>query len=310
MLTNDSREGAAHGASLLREDLFELTDGRSLAYAEWGEPAGVPVILLHGTPGTHHACPDNDLADETTVRLGVRLVTISRPGYSRSTPQPGRTLLGWVDDVAQLADALALDRFALIGVSGGGPYAMACAFRLPERVGVLSLVSTGGPLDEVPGDRDVLAPDTRAIVDLVRTDPERALKRLIKESSWLTENPEAVLDPSGWPESDRWIVEDPTARELMLEEMREAGRLGPLGHVWDVMGFHREWGFSPRQIRVPTQIWHGESDGILSPRHFVYLAMAIPEARATLWPGQGHTAIFRGPYWGQVLEGAIGALNG
>lgn len=297
-----SADLGARGPTLLREETFALSDGRDLAYAEWGDASGEPVVLLHGTPDSHIFSPDNYPVDETSAALGVRLITVSRSGYSRSTPHPGRTLLGWVDDLMQLADDLGLDRFALIGVSGGGPYAMACAVAGPDRLTALSLVSTGGPLDEVPGDWDVLPAEMRALVQLARQDPDRAAEQLAEESRWLVESPEAVLDPAGWPESDRWIVEGPEMRALVLDETREAGRLGSLGYVWDHMGRHQEWGFSPAQIRVPTLVWHGELDGIVGPRHFVYLALTIPGSHARMWPGEGHTAMLRGPHWGEVLR--------
>src|SRR5687768_5099415 len=110
----------------LADRTISLRDGRSLAYAEWGDPSGAPVVLLHGSPSSRLFRPD----EGETASAGVRLITVDRPGYGGSDFDPERTLLGWVDDLTQLVDALELERFVLVGHSSGGPYALACATRL------------------------------------------------------------------------------------------------------------------------------------------------------------------------------------
>src|SRR5690242_9051910 len=119
-------------------------DGRRLAYAEHGDPSGQPVLMFHGSPGSRvQSHPDVSIARE----LGLRVLTVDRPGYGLSDRHPGRALLDWPADVEALADALGLGRFPIIGVSGGGPHAAACAFRLPHRVTRLALASSAGPFD-------------------------------------------------------------------------------------------------------------------------------------------------------------------
>ncbi len=120
-----------------------LSDGRSLAYAEYGDPRGRPVFFFHGTPGSRFFRP----ADEITRNMGVRLITADRPGYGLSTFQPGRRILDWPSDITQLADHLGINRFAVAGHSGGGPYVLACAAALPERVSAAALVAAAGPVD-------------------------------------------------------------------------------------------------------------------------------------------------------------------
>ena len=112
-----------------------LADGRTLAYCEWGNPTGSPVMLVHGGPGSRLLCPDED----ATAVAGVRLLTVDRPGYGGSGPRPDPTLLGWADDVQALADRLGLDRFAMVGWSAGGGYALACAVRMPGRISAVGL---------------------------------------------------------------------------------------------------------------------------------------------------------------------------
>jgi pimeloyl-ACP methyl ester carboxylesterase len=116
------------------------------------------VLLAHGGPGSRLLCPDED----ATAVAEVRLLTVDRPGYGGSDPRPNPTLLGWADDVQALADRLGLERLAVVGFSAGGGYALACAARMPERIGAVGLASCEGPYDEVPGAWSILArPDVR-----------------------------------------------------------------------------------------------------------------------------------------------------
>jgi pimeloyl-ACP methyl ester carboxylesterase len=131
---------------VLSEQIHTLPDGRRLAYAEYGAPAGTPVFFFQGTPSSRLMHPDEDV----TRDLGVRLIMADRPGFGLSDPKPGRTLLDWPDDVVALADALGIDRFGAVGVSGGGPYTAACAYRIPHRLTAAAIVGGSGPVD-MPG---------------------------------------------------------------------------------------------------------------------------------------------------------------
>ena len=287
-------------STLLRDGAIQLRDGRTLGYAEWGDPDGVPVVMLHGTPDSRMFSPDTYRTDTTTTDLGVRLITIDRPGYGRSDPLSGRTPLGYANDVAAVADALRVERFPLVGLSGGGPYAMGSAVAMPERITTLGLVSSVGPCAEIPGYVHENE-ERRSRHELFNADLAAGIERALEEDRWLVDNPEAILDPSGWPEADRWLVEDLGLRTPMIEETKEAGRLGALGAAWDKASTHRPWGFSPRDVRVPTYMWGGDLDGMVDRAEFDYLAQTIPGVRVTVWPGEGHVALLRGPYWGQVL---------
>jgi pimeloyl-ACP methyl ester carboxylesterase len=128
---------------------IELADGRTLAFSEWGVPDGKPLVFLHGVPGSRLMCPDLD----ATEAAGVRLITIDRPGYGRSDLQPDRTRLNWVEDYLQLIDHLELDTCPVVGMSGGGPYALACAYRSPDRVPAIGLGGSLALIDQAPGYR-------------------------------------------------------------------------------------------------------------------------------------------------------------
>src|SRR5262249_44723118 len=125
---------------------LRLHGGRRLSYAEYGDPSGHPVVWFPGTPGSRLSSLDPAIL----MRLRIRLVTVDRPGCGRSDPHPARTVLGWPHDVAALADALGLERFALAGVSGAGPYLAACAYALPNRVSAVAAIACMGPM-QAPG---------------------------------------------------------------------------------------------------------------------------------------------------------------
>ena len=118
-----------------------LRDGRRIAYCEWGDREGRPIILCHGAPGSRVFGPDS----KTTAEAGVRLITVDRPGYGRSDPKPGRQILDWPADVEELAAALGVDEFDVAGHSSGGPYALACASSFPVRVKRVALISCIAP---------------------------------------------------------------------------------------------------------------------------------------------------------------------
>lgn len=288
------------------DDTIVLQDGRNLAYAEWGDPDGQPVFLLHGSPDSRLFCPDTyGRVDRTSAECGARLITLDRPGYGKSSARPGLTLLGWVDDLIQLADVLRLERFALTAMSGGGPYGMACGVRIPERITRLGLVSTMAPQDEIPRLGEDDWPERAAVLELVRRDPYLAVDAVQRREAWAVETPEALADPANWPEIDRWAAEDSEIARAFVDEHREAIRQGLTGATWDWIARNAPWGFSTRDVGTETFIWHGDHDEILPLNNFEFLASTIPGAQSRLWKDEGHLAILRGPHWGEVLTTLI-----
>jgi pimeloyl-ACP methyl ester carboxylesterase len=163
-----------------------LSDGGRLAYTEWGDPAGRPVLEFRGLPSSRRG-DALDLAALT--RAGVRRITVDRPGVGFSDPQPGRTMLDWPNNVRAVADTLGLKSFAVLGTSGGGPYAAACAFALPDRVNRAVIVSGLGPLDR-PGALDGVNRGEAATMILARrTRPWRS-------ASSARSSPRSASDPA------------------------------------------------------------------------------------------------------------------
>jgi pimeloyl-ACP methyl ester carboxylesterase len=285
-----------------RDDICRLRDGRALAFAEWGVPDGRPVLALHGAPGSRLWCPDDFDPGKTTTECGVRLITVDRPGYGRSDPLPGRTLLGWADDVEQLLDALSIVRCPVVGVSGGGPHAMACAARLPQRFTRLGAVGGAGPIFQVPGLWEQLDEDWRAELELAAQDRSRALEAARRRSEWLVDDPESAGDPANWPEVDRWLGQDPAMRDAFVAVVREAGRQGIDGYVWDRLSFTLPWGFSLNEIEIETWLWQGEQDSMTDRAEFEMLCREIPRSHCVLYSGQGH--LIRG-HWGEIFEALL-----
>lgn len=277
---------------------ISLPSGRVLAYTEYGEKDGTPVFFFHGIPGSRLFCP----SEESTRRLGIRLIGVDRPGYGRSTFQPGRRILDWPADVACLADALSLERFAVIGHSGGGPYALACAYLLPQRVTLAVVISGLGP-PQAPRALQGMWSRNRLGFQMGRFIPWPLWRLLI----WFffhkgVREPETVLesDKSQRPPADAALWKEPNIRAVCYRSEAEAFHQGTLGHAWETRLITRPWGFSPTAIRVPVHLWQGTADN-LAPIHMArYLATSIPAARAHFYEDEAHLLIF--PRWAEILE--------
>jgi pimeloyl-ACP methyl ester carboxylesterase len=225
------------------------------------------------------------LFDEVGRERGLRIVAPERPGLGVSDPQPNRTVVDWTADVGDLADTLALDSFPVLGVSGGGPYAAACAAGL-SRVERAAIVCGLAPLESVGfGDRlpFLLAEHVRPLATLsLWSDGRRARKNPDK---YLAGRAEATADV----DEHRWRGE---IGQVLLESGREATAhhgYGPL--VTDLAVPAREWGFDLGSIDVPVSLWYGRDDHIVPLSMGVHYTEAIPTAEAHVYPGQGHLSV-------------------
>jgi pimeloyl-ACP methyl ester carboxylesterase len=287
--------GMEHGYMPARDDELTLVDGRTLGYAVSGDPEGKPVLLLHGSPSSRLFCPD----PAVTAAAGVRLVTVDRPGYGRSSPQPARRILDWPADVEQLADALDLARFPVVAHSSGGPYALACAVALAQRVSVVGLISCVVPLDEIPAAWSALDDDSRQLVDLARRDPDAAAAVIGQAASWLLDDPDRFLNIPR-PPPDAALLDDPAIRAMFLGSVRESVRNGLAGYVTDEVLERRPWGFRLENVEVDVSVWHGEQDGYIPPAHVEAAAALLPRFRTSFDPSQGHGLILS--QWAEILD--------
>lgn len=267
------------------EGQITLPDGRLLSYAEYGNPAGRPVFYFHGTPGSR--------LERAPLPAGsrpgpVRLIVPDRPGYGRSSFSRRRRLLDWPGDVENLADALGLSQFAVVGVSGGGPHAAVCAYALPHRLTGVALVSSLAPTDR-PGGLDGLGKWTRAAFRFGRYLPW-LLSPLIARLADPRKSA-ASFETGPWPNlcpSDQEILARPNVGRMLAQSFRESARQGVRAYAQDVAVFAHSWGFDLADIVPMVYLWHGDSDAILPPHMGYYLAANIPRALFTEVRGGGH----------------------
>ncbi|BAU49728.1 alpha/beta hydrolase [Sulfurifustis variabilis] len=274
---------------MAREQRLRLADGRILAWLALGDPAGRPVLYFHGYPGSRL---EARLASDAARGLGLRVLAPDRPGFGASTFQPGRTIGAWAADVAELADRLALERFAVVGVSGGGPYALACAARLPERVSRAALVGALGPLGRMPLAPDMVGLNRLALALAART-PLLARLAVRLAARWVRQDPERWLAHmmSGAPAADRRVLADPGYRALFTASTAEALRQGGRGAAWELTLLARPWDFSLKEVRVPVRIWQGLDDNIVPPAIAQRLAAALPDSESRCLPDEGHLSL-------------------
>jgi pimeloyl-ACP methyl ester carboxylesterase len=266
----------------------ETLDGRQLSTQVFGDPEGKPVFLLHGTPGSRLGPHPRGAV---LHRLGVQLIAFDRPGYGDSDRFEGRRVADAVTDVVAIADAYGLDKFAVVGRSGGGPHALACAALLPDRLtraAVLVGIAPRGAdgLDWYDGmtqsnvlehtaaanGYEGLAAMTEAAADAVRADPSSLLASLLMEM----------------PDPDRRVVADPGIRAMLLETYAEALRTSAHGWIDDALAFYSPWGFDPATVTVPVLLWHGAIDNLSPVSHAMWLADRIPSAAVVVQAGAAH----------------------
>ncbi|MBN2083751.1 MAG: alpha/beta hydrolase [Anaerolineales bacterium] len=280
-------------------ETIQLPDGRILAYAEYGDPGGKPVFLFHGVPGSRIFRPP---LDGLTARKKARLITVDRPGYGGSTFQPGRRITDWPEDILRLADYLHLDRFAVCGHSGGGPYVLACARFIPERLTAAGVISSLGPVD-APGALDGIIAQNRLAFTVGGKLPwplfRLAMGFVFRRGK---NHPEALVHPDYEDPSnpDNAMLAMPGGWQVCLDSTREAFRQGIIGHAWEGYLDVRPWGFSLEEISTTVDLWHGLCDVNAPVGMGRAIARAVPHCRARFLEGEGHLLLFK--YWGEILD--------
>jgi pimeloyl-ACP methyl ester carboxylesterase len=189
----------------------------------------------------------------------VRLFTFDRPGIGLSTLQPRRRILDWPRDVAEFADAYGLDRFRVLGWSGGAPYALATAYELSDRVTRVGLVAPMSPLAGTSLTRE-LAPDLRRRARVGRLAPWLLRVAVARDRRAFTRDPARFLERefAKSPACDRAVLDNPGLKQMLIDNQSEAYRQGPRGLSADARLFLHPWGFEASQVRVPIQLWLGE----------------------------------------------------
>jgi pimeloyl-ACP methyl ester carboxylesterase len=282
--------------------VLRLEDGRELAYAEYGDPQGAPVIGFHGTPGSHRQVEPSDAAARAE---GVRLVAPDRPGYGHSTYDAHRRLVDWPRDVERLADHLGLARFGVFGVSGGGPHAAACAHGLGPRLLGVAIVSGVAPPD-VPGVHENMMVMNRVNFALARQSAALVWPLMAATLFAMRTFPDRALDSMlrSLPEPDRRILARREIADMFLEEARRAPPTAARAAAQDFALFARPWRFRLEDIAAPVHVFHGDLDVNVPLSHGRAQADRIPNAKLHLFPDEGHMLYF--DHAREILAAAAG----
>lgn len=272
---------------------IKLKDGRSLGFAQYGDPNGKPVLHFHGwcSSRLEGSLPAIQKAAST---LGVRLIVVERPGMGLSTFQPRRSILDWHKDVSEIADALSLERFGLVGYSSGGPYVAACALQIPERLTGAALLASDPPYD---------APEIDPHVE----KQVRQYNSISNKMPWLfwamlalsfrqskgasVEKLIASFFSGELPGRDKDALSSPEVSAWFMAMVAEGARLGARGPAWDWTLSARPWGFRLQDIAFPIHLFHGEADSLNPVAFGRYLAGKLPECTPKFFPQEGHISL-------------------
>jgi pimeloyl-ACP methyl ester carboxylesterase len=271
-------------------EFLKLADGRRLCFRQFGDPGGQPLLYCHGFPSCRL---EAGLMADAASAAGARLIAADRPGMGGSSPQSGRRIGDWPQDLAALADHLGLARFHLLGVSGGAPFAMACATAFPERILGLGLVCGLGSLEGTDAGAKMGWMQRRTI-DFARAWPALAqplYTGLLAPT--MARHPDLVLSLLV-PHSarvDREVLASPEVRGLLRANIRETFRQGGAAASRELWLFTHRWEPDPRRVAVPTRLWHGEADRTVPVEMGRRHARLIPECHAEFLPAEGHFSL-------------------
>jgi pimeloyl-ACP methyl ester carboxylesterase len=271
----------------------EIGDGRRLGVAEYGPASGRPVLWFHGTPGGRRQIPES--LRTSLPRDDVRLVVVERPGYGASTPHAYPNVLAVTDDVGVLLDALAIDRFGVAALSGGGPYALACAYAFPERVVAASILGGVAPHvgdDAAPGGLVHLLAPLGPVAGPLARPVGMLFQGLVAVLAPLLGTTAVDLAARIFPPGDQRVFAAPENKVMFLDDIVQTVRGGLPGPALDLRVFVRDWGFRLVDLQVPVHFWHGDADPIVTIEQARRMADRVPGATFVLRPEESHLGGF------------------
>ncbi|TRW82468.1 alpha/beta hydrolase [Mycolicibacterium sp. 018/SC-01/001] len=264
-------------------------EGRRLGFAEFGDPRGLPIFWLHGTPGARRQIPLE--ARQYAERNGIRLIGIDRPGIGSSTPFAYRRVIDFADDLRTLADALGIEKMMVIGLSGGGPYTLGVAAAMPERVvavGVLGGVApTKGPDATGGGVMGTVGVPAAPILEHVGGTLSMVAVGLIRLVKPVAE-PIIGLYGALSPEGDRRLLARPEFKAMFIDDLLNGSRKQLAAPFADVVVFARDWGFRLADVTQPVRWWHGDADHIVPFAHGQHVVSRLPDAELYTLSGESH----------------------
>lgn len=267
----------------------KLIDGRQLGFAEYGDPNGIPIFYFHGTPGSRlEAGPFQELA----VANRCRLIGIDRPGLGLSSLDKKRSILSWATDVTHFADCLKIEKFSIIGHSGGAPFVAACAYAIPDRLKSAVIVSGMAPLN-----------DPESQIEMARG--QRVANKLIRAMPWLTHvmmkltlvmlKKPNMMDKmiKQLPEVDQALFYNPESRKALINSTLEAFRNGIAGPAYEMKLLANPWGFDLKTIKYPMTIWQGTLDRQAPMSHAKIYANLVAGAQLKIIENEGHLSLLK-----------------
>ena len=277
------------------EQSVTLLDGRKMTYAEYGDPGGKPIFYFHGNPGSRL---DPLMVEPELLRKAhARFIAPDRPGMGGSDFQPGRKISDWPADVVALSEALQLNRFAVLGISGGGPYAEVTALKIPERLTAVAVASGVGPLDAPNATKGM--GQGRFYLKAARLQPWLAEAFLGMMKAGMKN---ARMDKMpGMPPEDLQVLACPEVGQAMLASSQESWRNGLKGTAWDATIAARPWDFNLEEIRMPVHLWHGKADRNVPLAMAQNVAGKIPDCRVHVYQNEGHISLLA-HYMEEILE--------
>ena len=267
----------------------KLSDGRSLSFARFGDPSGKPVFYFHGFPGSRLEPQSNH---DAFLKAGIQLLALDRPGIGHSTRKNKRKLLDWPDDVVEIAKILKLEKFSILGVSGGGPYALACARAIPGYLNKVTVACGLGPIDAPNATSGmmlsnrvlfrygkffppVLHLSTFLMVRQLSSKPAKGLKKFVE----------------GLPEPDRLVLSKTDAQDFVAASAVEGVRQGSGPLLEEIGIYSRSWGFKLEDLNVPVSLFQGEVDIDVPASMARHQASLIPNCEINLYPDDGHFSL-------------------
>ena len=267
---------------------LELADGRKLGVAEYGPADGRAILWFHGTPGGRRQLPP--LARELADDEGLRFVMIERPGIGVSTSYRYEAIIDWAGDVEQVVSALGIERFGVVGLSGGGPYALACSYAFGDRVA--ATVTLGGVApshgeDAPPGGFVNRMTPVAPVVALVRRPLERTLWATIQMVRPFREQAMSAF-ASLMPPGDQAVFARPEMRKMFFDDLLDGMRRQMDAPLLDFLLFARPWGFALADVKDPVLVVHGDTDIIVPLSHAEYMAERLPNAELLIRHAESH----------------------
>lgn len=271
------------------EGSIAVADGdRRIGFAEYGSATGRAIVWLHGTPGARRQIPVE--ARAYALERGIRLIGLDRPGVGSSSPHRYDNVAAFAPDLAEVLEALGIDDFAIIGLSGGGPYALGVAHAMPDRVtaaGILGGVApTVGP-DRIEGGAMRLGTLLAPLVSVAGAPIGQVLSVALGFARPIAEPAISIYGRLS-PQADRELLARPEFRAMFLDDLLHGGSRRMNAPFADVVVFARDWGFRVGDVRVPVRWWHGDADHIIPYAHGEHMVSLLPDAKLFEMPGESH----------------------